>query len=248
VLFMASGGVATAGDQAMIFMPHSDTDGTLYNADLGSGELSGVAKLLRPVHALAYDRHGVLYGIDAEADVLLEIIPSTGETMVIGPLGLDVLPWLIDMTFDDSGALWMVSYTAQEGAGLFEVDRTSGDVRYFMAISEQYLGGIASRDGFLYVAGGLLGVIDPNYPALEAIAGDWNFEMWGVKALAFDSDGGLVSLGICVPCALPWEVDGLSILDLQQGTVDVVTVLLQTDGMTVQPRSTGRDRFRTYVE
>jgi hypothetical protein len=229
-------------------MPDSDTEGTFFNADLASGELTGVVKLLRPVHALAYDGHGILYGIDAEADVLLEIIPATGEAMEIGSLGVDVLPWLLDMTFDDSGALWMVSYTAQEAAGLFEVDHTSGDARYFMTIGEQYLGGIASIDGNLYVAGSLLGVIDPDYPVVETIAGDWQFEMWGVKALSADSDGNLASLGICVPCALPWEVDAISILDLRQGTVNSVTVLLETSAMTVLPRSPGQDRFRTYVE
>ena len=244
---IAYGVPAHAGDLALIVRPDPGTLGTVSGVNLDNGGIFHIAKLLRPVHAFADDGHGTLYGVDAEADVLLEIDPATGEVTEIGSLRMDAIPWALDLACDDAGSLWMVTFGEQETAGIYSVDRSSGHARFFTTIEERYLGGIASRGGFLYVAGELLGVVDPERGVVERIGGEWGLEMWWAKALDFDRDGGLVVLGICVPCAAPFEVNALSVLDLEEGTVDFVT-LLRADAMAVEMADSDHDPTRAYLD
>lgn len=95
--------------------------GLLLDVDLLSGAMTPIVQFggNADIRALTFGQDRQLYAIERRRAELLRIDPLTGESEVVGPLGIQLFG--AGLSFDDDGVLWM-----SVGDDLFSVDAQTG--------------------------------------------------------------------------------------------------------------------------
>jgi hypothetical protein len=141
---------ATGASGPQVYSTYGEEPAQLLRFDLTTGaqETVGIVGYYR-VTGLAFTSDGSLYGIDAVADRLVMVDPSTGAGTLVCSFGVDVGE-LADLAGGAGGVLWLLD---DGSARLYRVDRATGaltlDCQADPAAAAE---GLVSRDDLLYAA------------------------------------------------------------------------------------------------
>jgi len=127
-----------------------DRGSSLYTVDVATGLTTFVASLPGVCFTdIAFDRNGLMYGLDFDTGTLYVVDKTTGESQVVGPLDISS-PYEQSMDFDRStDRLYWTAYV--DGvSGLYEIDTVSAHVMpvatYASSFSTKYGLTIAKAD------------------------------------------------------------------------------------------------------
>jgi hypothetical protein len=126
----------------------------LYSVELTTGDMHPIGNTGFEVVALAISPDHGLFGVESKGR-LLTLDPSTGQSSVVGPLGVSVTIRDTDLAFDGHGQLWMLA-----DRFLYTVDTQTGAAT--AALGPQIPGiGLAWYGSQMYTADDRLYLVDP---------------------------------------------------------------------------------------
>jgi hypothetical protein len=126
--YVVAGGMrwdATTGNTYLVIDDFNARKSTLYTIDLATAQTNLVGAMDALIRDIAIDAAGLMYGIDSDADTLVAIDKTNGDTQTIGSLGFDAV-FGQGLDFDpQTGILYLASAT-EDTDTMYTVDPVSG--------------------------------------------------------------------------------------------------------------------------
>lgn len=229
--------VALAGDAEPISV--------LHRIDLFTGELTAVGETPLPAAGLAFNTGGDLFGVDSEANVILQIDLETGRAEAVSALDVDLGGASnVGLAFTSDGRLWMVAFV-DDAYLLFVVDPATGAAQAFGTVEEPFAGGLAVVDGTLYAMGHDLGTVNLDTGQIT-LAQTLDFAGFRSIGMAGNGHGKIASMQLCTVCMAPFDIIWLLQADPAGGEWEFTGSVVPpcTRGLAVRPwvRDTAEER------
>jgi hypothetical protein len=116
---------ATTGLTYLVIVDYINRVSTLYTVDLNTAMPTLVGPMSGLILDITLDQSGLMYGIDVDADALVAIDKTNGETQVIGSIGFDAI-YGQGLDFDPQTGILYLASTNDASSRMYSVDPQTG--------------------------------------------------------------------------------------------------------------------------
>ena len=122
--------------------------GNLYTIDLATAATTLVGPLAGAIRDITFDRNGLMYGIDSDADTLVAIDKTSGAIQTIGSLGFDAV-FGEGLDFDaETGVLYLAS-ADEDTKTMYTVDPLTGTATLLGDMASEVDGMAIAKSGII---------------------------------------------------------------------------------------------------